>query len=130
MELLGTYWYVTGLVSAAPLALLAWRRRRGNHFTHLPRTALYALVLPSAISLLLGIATTDLDLRFDWVVPASFWAFGVLLLLGVAAVATVTVRYPDQRSLLLAIAPLQLWLTVCVNWASLIAVSGFGKHWR
>jgi hypothetical protein len=109
---------------------LAWQRSRGIPIAPVPRATVYALAVPPSASLLLGIVATDLDLRFDWVIPASFWLFATLLLLSIAAMLIVTVRCRSQRSLLLAIAPLHVWLALCVNWASLIAVSGFGRHWR
>ncbi len=130
MQALTTYWYVTGVLCLLPAFVMAWHRWRGSSVVHLPRATLYALVLPLGVSLVVAIAATDLDLRFDWVVPASFWVFGTLLLLSLAGIVTVLVRLRSGRSSVLAVTPLLLWLAVCVNGAGVIAVSGFGRHWR
>jgi hypothetical protein len=129
-ELLSGTWLATLLALLATLGLLAWGQRRGLALSSLPRRAVYALLIPPLLSLVVAVAGADLDLHHDSVVAASYWLFLLLLIGDIIVLVTLFVRIKGARWTIAALAPIQLWVSFCMTWVGMIAVSGFGRHWN
>ena len=130
LEVLGECWYITAACVAIFAALL-WRRPRPEPWYRWPEVRAIGPVYTWPLAALVaGIAFVNVD---DWWDRAGFigLCLGAAMFLGNCAHLTIVIRRGGgNRSVLLAAAPLQLWVALACSMACSTTLSGFGRHWR
>ena len=126
---LGEYRYVTAILALAFLFSLRRELRRNGDATLPTLLPVCKLLLLPALALLAGTAFTSVDESSETLTKLLMIAVAAVFLVNLIAAPIVFLRYRTNRLLLGTSLLLETWISFCIAGASVMVISGIGRHW-